>query len=456
MWTMWTTRRGMALASVRRAVAAAPSAKTALSRASIPLRTGACAVDWQQRRWHIGHGHSHGHSHGHIDDDDGECAEVLSEDAARAADRITWAGVYLNVALSGAKGVAGVMFHSSGLLADAVHSASDLVSDGITLLALKYCSRPPDATQPYGYGKYETIGALSVALLLVGGSVGIIHHSFDTLVQVVAPAITDTAALDAKLAALAVDADVRDAIKELLPTSDHAHMHAHHHVTLHPAALAIAAASVASKEALYRATIAVGRRINSSVLIANAWHHRSDAVTSVVAMGGIGLSLVGLPMFDPIAGMLVGGIILKMGGEIGWDAVRDLCDAQLSPRVVRKLHDAVDSVVQASGGEIQGTSHLRSRKIGRQLHVDLTLVISDSHGVTFERACDWKQRVKRAIQRDVPRVKDVIVELATPSQTATTIAEANLSAYQGGVALLSEEEERAVVLLMADDGVVMV
>ncbi|GLE06401.1 hypothetical protein PINS_up015648 [Pythium insidiosum] len=280
---------------------------------------------------------------------------------------------------------------------------------------------------PYGYGKYETIGALSVALLLVGGSLGIMHHSFETLLQVMAPAMTDTAALDAKLSALALDADVRDAIKELLPYAQDGsghHHHHHHQVELHPAALAIAAASVASKEALYRATIAVGRRINSSVLIANAWHHRSDAVTSVVAMGGIGLSLVGLPMFDPLAGMLVGGIILKMGGEIGWDAVRDLCDAQLSPRVVHKLEHAVESVAATSHGEIHGVKNLRSRKIGRQLHVDLTLVISDRHGVSFERACEWKQQVKRAIQRDVPRVKDVIVELATPTQSATTIAEA--------------------------------
>ncbi|KAJ0400528.1 hypothetical protein P43SY_008391 [Pythium insidiosum] len=361
----------------------------------------------------VAHGHSHSHSHG-ARADDGE----LSDDDARAANRIAWAGVYLNVALC----VAGVAFHSSGLLADAVHSASDLASDGVTLLALRYCARPPDALQPYGYGKYETIGTLSVATLLVGGSLGIMHHSLDTLVQVMAPAMADVAAVDAKLAALALDADVREAVQELVPHS-HSHGH-HHHVTLHPAALAIAAAAVASKEALYRATTAVGRRINSSVLIASAWHHRSDAVASVVAMAGIGLSLVGMPMFDPIAGMLVGGIILKMGGQIGWDAERDLCDAQLAPQVVQELHDAVEAVVRASQGELRGVKSLRSRKIGRQLHVDLTLVVSDRHGVSFERACEWKRQVKHAIQRDVPRVKDIIVELTTPAEPATTVIEA--------------------------------
>ncbi|KAJ0405325.1 hypothetical protein ATCC90586_008138 [Pythium insidiosum] len=413
-----TMRSTALLAMIRRpAVAPWPLRASWLHlRASVGHASGG---DGQQRRWHMGHSHSHSHG---AQADDGE----LSDDDARAANRIAWAGVYLNVALCGAKGAAGVAFHSSGLLADAVHSASDLASDGVTLLALKYCARPPDALQPYGYGKYETIGALSVATLLVGGSLGIMHHSLDTLVQVMAPAMADAAAVDAKLAALALDADVREAVQELVPHShSHGHGHGHHHhVTLHPAALAIAAAAVASKEALYRATTAVGRRINSSVLIASAWHHRSDAVASVVAMAGIGLSLVGMPMFDPIAGMLVGGIILKMGGQIGWDAVRDLCDAQLAPQVVQELHDAAEAVVRASQGELRGVKSLRSRKIGRQLHVDLTLVVSDRHGVSFERACEWKRQVKHAIQRDVPRVKDIIVELTTPAEPATTVIEA--------------------------------
>ncbi|KAJ0391814.1 hypothetical protein ATCC90586_011723 [Pythium insidiosum] len=110
------------------------------------------------------------------------------------------------------------------------------------------------------------------------------------------------------------------------------------------------------------ATTALGRRINSSVLIASAWHHRSDAV---------------------------------------------------APQVVQELHDAVEAVVQGSQGELRGVKSLRSRKIGRQLHVDLTRVVSDRHGVSFERACEWKRQVK-----------DVKVELTTPAEPATTIIEA--------------------------------
>lgn len=351
----------------------------------------------------------------HDHDPEAEEAEraKLSAEDAQAADRITWVGVYTNVALTGVKGVAGVTFHSASLLADAVHSLSDLISDGVTLAALKYCARPPDALQPYGYGKYETMGAFAVSLLLVGGSLGIINHSFETLMVL----WEQTAAVSAA-AMSTVDQEVLEAV---LPAA-HEHNHSHSAMMmLHPAALGIAAVSIGAKEALYRVTIALGTRIHSSVLIANAWHHRSDAISSVVAMGGIGLSLAGMPMFDPIGGMLVGGIILKMGGEIGWSAVKELCDAQLPDKIVHNLQHAVDGVVHRSGGEIVSIKQLRSRFIGRNVHVDLTLVLSD--GLSFQQACAWKAEVKNAIAREVPRAKDIIVELSTAEQSPSTVFE---------------------------------
>lgn len=366
-----------------------------------------------QRRWHGGHGHSHGI--GLMDEEEDEEAAALrrklSAEDVKAADRITWIGVCLNVVLSAAKGVAGVAFHSSGLLADAVHSASDLASDAVTLVTLRYCARPPDARQPYGYGKYESIGALSVSLLLVGGSAGIIVHSFETLLALVQSSAAAAAVADSL-------AQVERAANDVAATSSSLSTGAE---KIHPAALAIAAVSVGTKEWLYRATNMIGKRVNSSVLIANAWHHRSDAVTSVVAMAGIGLSLAGLPLFDPIAGMVVGGVILKMGGEIGLASVRELCDAQLPASVVGALEEAARAVVIESEGEIREIRQLRSRRIGRHVHVDLTLVVDE--GVNMRCACQWKDRAKRSLKAAVPRVKDIIVELATPAQTPTTVFE---------------------------------
>ncbi|TYZ61763.1 hypothetical protein PybrP1_012795 [[Pythium] brassicae (nom. inval.)] len=372
-----------------------------------------------------GHGHSHGllgfgHSHG------GEPHEPSDEkdaEDARAADRVTWTGIYVNVALSGVKGAAGVACHSAALLADAAHSLSDLVSDGITLAALRYCARPPDARQPYGYGKYETVGALAVSLLLVGGSLGIIGHSLDTLLALLqSPAAALEPEALASIQALTVAPDSPSLLSP--DSNDRSDSSAR---ALHPAALGIAAVSVAAKEALYRATLRVGRRVNSSVLVANAWHHRSDAATSVVALGGIGLSLAGLPVCDPLAGMLVGGILLKMGAEIGASATAELCDAQLPAPLVQRVAAAVDSVVRDSSGAIVAVEQLRSRRVGRDVHVDLTLVLrataddndrdTDTDSVTFQQACEWKERVKRAVRRQVPRVKDIVVELSTPKPT---------------------------------------
>ncbi|KAL4162564.1 hypothetical protein PRNP1_003100 [Phytophthora ramorum] len=362
----------------------------------------------------------HSHSHGMLDEEE-ETAEEralrlkLSAEDVKAADRITWVGVWLNVVLSGLKGAAGVAFHSSGLLADAAHSMSDLVSDFVTLVSLKYCARPPDELQPYGYGKYETMGALSVSLLLVGGSLGIMAHSLDTLLVLMEP----VSALDPKEVVELVEHMDPEALEAVETLAKAAHKHAHGMV-MHPAALGIAALSVAAKEALYRTTISIGQRVHSSVLIANAWHHRSDAVTSVVAMSGIGLSLAGFPLFDPLAGIAVGGIILKMGAEIGWDSVKELCDAKLPDSTVRSLDKAVAAVVGNSNGEVLEVRQLRSRRVGRHIHVDLTLVVDDASPV--HRAVEWKQKVKGAIKHQVPRVKDVVVEIASPEQLAAAAA----------------------------------
>ncbi|KAG7380872.1 mitochondrial metal transporter [Phytophthora pseudosyringae] len=409
----------------RRAVLPPPLARRELHALRRPVAGSKCSLlpalqlHNTTLRWH-------GHSHGALGEEEegGETAQErarrlqLSAADVKAADRITWVGVWLNVVLSGLKGAAGVAFHSSGLLADAAHSMSDLVSDFVTLVALKYCARPPDALQPYGYGKYETMGALSVSLLLVGGSLGIMAHSLDTLLVLMEPAAA-VSALDPKDVIELVGHMDPDALEAVETLAQSAHTHAHGMV-MHPAALGIAALSVAAKEALYRTTISIGRRVHSSVLIANAWHHRSDAVTSVVAMSGIGLSLAGFPLFDPLAGIAVGGIILKMGAEIGWDSTKELCDAKLSDATVRSLEKAVGGVVGNSNGEVLQVRQLRSRKVGRHVHVDLTLVVDGAAGV--HRAVEWKQKVKAAIKHQVPRVKDILVEIATPEQLAAVAA----------------------------------
>uniref|UniRef100_M4B9Q2 Uncharacterized protein n=2 Tax=Hyaloperonospora arabidopsidis (strain Emoy2) TaxID=559515 RepID=M4B9Q2_HYAAE len=381
------------------------------------LQQGSAAIRW--------HGHSHGCS---LDQEESEEQRALRQQVSaedmKAADRITWVGVWLNVALSVLKGAAGVAFHSSGLLADATHSIGDLVSDFVTLVSLKYCARPPDVPQPYGYGKYETVGALSVSLLLVGGSLGIMVHSLDSLLMLLEPVSTSVTVTNTTQVVELIEhmkVETMEGVKSLAKSG---HTHAHG-LDMHPAALGIAVLSVVAKEALFRTTFSIGHRVHSSVLIANAWHHRSDAVTSVVALSGIGLSLAGFPLFDPLAGIAVGTIILKMGVEMGWNRMKELCDAKLPDPITQRLEKAVDDVIKASGNEIVGVRKLRSRKVGRHVYVDLTLLVDD--GSTMPQAVEWKQKVKNAIVQKLPQVKDIVVEVATTTQLVTSTRHMDIS-----------------------------
>jgi hypothetical protein len=173
-----------------------------------------------------------------------------------AADRVTLAGAAVNVALSALKLAAGVYGNSAAMLSDAAHSFSDLISDGVTLVAMRASRLPADSDHPYGHGRFETIGAMFVGAMLVAAAAGVGGHATDALLG------------------------VRGA-------------RAHAHIAPGGVALAAALVSVVAKEALYRVTAAVGRRITSPVLEANAWHHRSDAMTSVVALVGIAAAKYG-------------------------------------------------------------------------------------------------------------------------------------------------------------------
>ena len=176
------------------------------------------------------------------------------------ADRITKAGAVANMGMAALKGVVGTAAGSPALQADAVHSLSDLVSDGVSLWALHRARRPPDKHYPYGHGKFEAVGSACVGGMLVaaGGGMGI--HALQAAVDLFSALEVGPAALGMQLGAAGV-----------------------------------AALSVAIKEALYRQTLTVAAKVRSSTLAANAWHHRSDALSSVVALVGIGGAACGVP-----------------------------------------------------------------------------------------------------------------------------------------------------------------
>lgn len=268
------------------------------------------------------HSHSHakgslgfGHSHTHSSAD-----SVFTQEKGglrNPAIRITWVGLLVNLGMAAGKGVGGVVFHSQALVADAVHALSDLVSDFLTLATVSVAASPPSKLFPNGYGKIETLGSLGVStlLLLAGISVG-----WSGLVSLAQQLIGDS-----------------QIMTTLTSFFGHGHSHSHgeeghdhvHGVDLN--AMWIALASIGVKEWLYQATMRVAKRTGSTVLVANAWHHRIDSLTSIVAVCTIaGSYFLGLTWLDALGGLAVSTVIIRAGFATGKSAAMELADCIVS------------------------------------------------------------------------------------------------------------------------------
>lgn len=241
------------------------------------------------------------------------CSSFQMDDAA---DRVTLVGSAVNLALSAGKFGVGVTCHSTALVSDAMHSLSDLISDFVTLATVRIGRLPSDESHPNGYAKYEAIGSLMLSLTLLGTGLSVGAGATKNIFQLLAPVGGSAAASVATAASTAKTPGV--------------------------AALFVAFLSVVSKEWLYRITKKVGEDLNSTILVANAKHHRSDAFSSVLAMGSIGLAMAipGMLVADSVGGLFVAGMIGKMGVEIMADSIKLLNDERLktnaSPTAAKK------------------------------------------------------------------------------------------------------------------------
>lgn len=280
--------------------------------------------------------------------DDPEDDEHSPAERAAAAARSTWVSVGVNVVLATAQIIIGIFSKSQGLIADGIHSSSDLIADFIVLLANRHGQKAADADHHYGHYRYETAAslALGVLLLLVGG--GMLWSAVTKLEQ---PA----------------------AIPQV-----------------HLVALWVACAALVIKEALFRYMLAVAKRVKSSMLVANAWHARSDAASSLVVGLGIVGNLLGYPILDPIAAAIVGFMVARMGWSFGWDALHDLLDRAIDEGEAA----AIQRTLLDTPG-IQGVHDLRTRKMGDMIVVDAHLEIDA--GLTVEEghkiAVQARQRV---------------------------------------------------------------
>ncbi|HRT05092.1 MAG TPA: cation diffusion facilitator family transporter [Kiritimatiellia bacterium] len=244
--------------------------------------------------------------------------------------RITLLSIWINVGLTALKLAAGVFGRSQALIADAIHSLSDFATDVAVLVGLRFSSRPKDTNHAYGHGKYETIVAAAIGLALAFVGVRIAGTAMQRIFH-----------------ALHGDPLVR------------------------PAALAFWAAvlSIVVKEGLFRATMRVARATGSSALVANAWHHRSDALSSIATAAGVGAAaFLGHDwlILDPIAALFVSIFLLKIAWQIVRQQLGELTDQSLAPEICAEILDLARGIPG-----IEQPHNLRTRMVGRHPVIDL-------------------------------------------------------------------------------------
>ena len=246
----------------------------------------------------------------------------------REVRKVTLIGAVLDLLLGIVKIMIGLSSASQALVADGIHSLSDLATDFLVLFAAKHSHRAADAEHPYGHGRIETVATVILGAALIAVALGI---SYDAVHRMMEP--------------------------ELL---------------MHPGmlALVVALVSVVSKEAIYQYTASVARRLRSNMLHANAWHSRSDAISSIIVVIGIGGAMAGYPYLDAIAAVAVALMIAKIGWDLLWKSLEELIDTSLDDEQVRAIRR---SIIRVHG--VQALHMLRTRRSGSDALVDVHILV---------------------------------------------------------------------------------
>lgn len=272
--------------------------------------------------------------------DDPEDTQHSPAERATAAARSTWVSVAVNLVLTIGQIAIGIASKSQGLIADGIHSLSDLVSDFVVLFAGHHSRKDADDDHPYGHQRFETAASLALGGLLIAVGIGMLWSAF---------------------------------VKIRTPEAV---------ATVHAVALWAAGGALVTKELLFRYMLAVAKRVKSGMLVANAWHARSDAASSLVVGVGIAGNLAGYPILDPIAALIVGCMVTKMGWGFGWDALHDLMDRSIDEQEV----EAIRRTLAETAG-VSDVHDVRTRKMGdmivvdAHIEVDATLTVEAGHDI---------------------------------------------------------------------------
>ena len=300
-------------------------------------------------------------------DSSGQLKETTIQSADCSIRRVTYAGMLVNVLLAILKSTVGLVVGSISLFADGIHSFSDLLTDIAVLIGVRLGAKGPDSEHPYGHGRLETFSAVFIALILILIGGGMVYKAAGAIAKTHAAVIQDD-------------------------------------VTISSWVIWISILSVISKEAVYRWTRRVAVDTNSAALYANAWHHRSDALSSVaVTVGAIAVKF-GYPYGDQLGAIIVGIMIILVGVKVIDGCIREFSERAVDVKTVERIQGIIESEKR-----IHHWHKLRTRSVGREIFLDLHILVAP--GLTITEAHEIADCLERTLHEQMPHPVNVMIHI---------------------------------------------
>ncbi|MBQ9458820.1 MAG: cation transporter [Oscillospiraceae bacterium] len=281
----------------------------------------------------------------------------------KIVNRLSRIGIFGNVLLAAFKLFAGLLGSSGAMVSDAVHSLSDVFATFIAWIGVRLSKQEEDAEHPYGHERLECVASLLLALILAGTGAGIGWSGVRKL-------LWERGSIE---------------VPTMLP-------------------LIAAVVSVAVKEGMFRYTMHYAVKLDSAAFKADAWHHRSDALSSIGSFIGIGMAKLGFPIMDPLAGLVICALILKVAFDIGRDALNKMLDTSCGKAFEQKLRAFI-----ASQSGVERIDLLRTRQFGNRIYVDLEIAVDSDF--SLRDAHEIAERVHGAVEREFANVKHVMIHV---------------------------------------------
>ncbi|MBR2752513.1 MAG: cation transporter [Lachnospiraceae bacterium] len=281
----------------------------------------------------------------------------------RIVNKMSLMGILGNVALAAFKLTAGIIGKSGAMVSDAAHSLSDVVATLIAYIGVRLSRQEEDANHPYGHERLECVASLILSLILAGTGIGVGYSGIRKLFLV----------------------HETPEIPTLLP-------------------LIAAVVSIVVKEGMFRYTMHYARKLDSSAFKADAWHHRSDAMSSVGAFAGIGLARLGFPIMDPVAGLVIAVLILKVAFDIFKDAIAKMLDTSVGKDFERSVRKFIEEQP-----DVRHIDVLRTRQFGNRIYVDLEIAVR--RDMSLVEAHSIAENVHRNVEKEFPNVKHIMIHV---------------------------------------------